>query len=117
MARRDLPHEDIAVFPTLTFWYGLSFNELMAMPNWALRLYAESLGDLIAEYQGLLLTAAAFPWMKPAAQKALQKRLAAQQPARQRRPVTTQTGYRRRLLGMGFAFKDKMAPVSGDNRQ
>jgi len=112
-----LPHEDIAVFPTLTFWYGLSFEELMRMPNWALHLYAKALPGLIAEYQSMLVLGGAYPWMRKEDQRGVQRRLRQAQAQRERAPARRRAmpkeAYRARLEAMGFAWGE--APRRGDD--
>ncbi len=48
---RDMLKEDLELLPDLSFWYGLSFIELVNLPNWVLRMYAQALSRLKAELE------------------------------------------------------------------
>lgn len=100
--------EDIERFPTLTFWYGIGYNELMEMPNWALRLYAEALPGLLAEYQALHLTASAYPYMTKEGQRGVQRRLRQniRERGEDRRRKLTRTALRARMKSLGFGWED-----------
>ena len=54
----------LRVFPALSFWYGLGWDELTRMPNWALRMYAEELPALQAQREMLNFRASSFPHLK-----------------------------------------------------
>lgn len=101
--------EDIEAFPVLSFWYGLGYDELMEMPNWVLKLYAEALPGLLAEYQALHLTATSYPYMTKEGQRGVQRRL--RQSIRggvesTRRPKITRDAYKARMAAMGFGWED-----------
>lgn len=100
--------EDIEQFPTLTFWYGLSYSELMEMPNWALRLYAGALPGLLAEYQATHITAASFPYMEKKGQRDVQRRLRRSIRGQQETPSPKigREAYRARMMAMGFGWQD-----------
>ena len=100
--------EDIEQFPTLTFWYGLSYDELMEMPNWVLRLYAEALPGLLAEYQAIHLTAASYPYMTKEGQRGVQRRLrqSIRRQERVRQPKLTRDAYKARMEALGFGWED-----------
>src|SRR6478609_6565734 len=51
-------------YPTLTFWYGLSYVDLAAMPGWLRDLYYEQLPGLIAQRQLLGIEVSSFPYME-----------------------------------------------------
>lgn len=57
--------DDREGWPTLTFWYGLSYSELSSMPGWGRALYTLKLPALIANYQLQLVNAICVPHMKP----------------------------------------------------
>jgi hypothetical protein len=103
-----VPHEDIKVFPTLTFWYGMSYQELMRMPNWALWLYAEALPGLLSEYQSMHLLAASYPYMRKEDQRNIQRRLRSDAAKRSqtKRPRMSQAMYRSRMLAMGVTWRE-----------
>jgi len=52
------------LFPELTRFYGLGFSELMAMPRWVLRLYAEAIIPLTAREQLNALDVSVYPHLK-----------------------------------------------------
>lgn len=62
------------LFPQLTRFYGLSFFELMAMPRWAIRIYAEALDVLSARERLDAIEASAFPHMSESDASDLQGR-------------------------------------------
>ncbi len=59
--------EDLELMPTLSFWYGMGFEELVNLPNWVLRMYARDLDRLLATYEVILSRAATMPHLKKAA--------------------------------------------------
>jgi hypothetical protein len=52
---------ELAEYPRLSRFYGLSFFELVSMPRWAFRLYYEAMPRLSAEEQLMAIQAAAAP--------------------------------------------------------
>lgn len=110
--RRD----DTDVFPVLTFWYGLSFEELADMPNWALDLYARKLPELIADYQSLLMAAASFPHLKPEARKRMQRKLLNAQRPMDKRPKLSRDALRARMTVLGMGWED-VTPKTGEEAE
>ena len=66
---------EIEGYPFLTYHYGLSFEELVRMPRWAIRMYVRSLPGILAEQQLGAFQATIFPDLKPAVQRSMQRRL------------------------------------------
>ena len=54
----------LKMLPALSFWYGLGWDELLHMPNWALRMYVEELPALQAQQELLNFRANSFPHLK-----------------------------------------------------
>lgn len=67
MADSSVRREIEEVWPSLSFYYHLSFSELIQMPRWARRIYAEALGGLLAETELMFARASAYPHMKKGA--------------------------------------------------
>ena len=57
------PDADLLLFPRLTRYYGLSYEELMRMPRAAVRIYLDAYRELVAEDQLLAIQAATFPYV------------------------------------------------------
>lgn len=55
------PSSGIDHFPTLSFWYGLSYSELDAMPRYAIEAYVEALPRLQAAQEIMLASASMAP--------------------------------------------------------
>jgi len=53
------------LFPDLSFWFHLSFEDLCKMPNWARQDYVDALPRLLEQYRDILIVAAIVPWMDP----------------------------------------------------
>lgn len=63
-------------FPELSFWYpALSFDVLVNMPRWAIKMYVDKLPSLVAQREILDIQASVFPHAKPEAQRMLMDRL------------------------------------------
>lgn len=73
VARRKSSFKEL--YPDLTFHYGLSWYELVKMPNWLKRMYVDALPRLLAEQQLTALQATAFPNMKKGARSSLVRKL------------------------------------------
>jgi hypothetical protein len=71
--------DEVAIFPDLSFWYGLSFADLCEMPNWALSLYAHSLNRLTAQQESMYARAALLPQLKKAGASRYTRQLARRQ--------------------------------------
>lgn len=56
------PDPDLLLFPRLTRFYGLSYEELMRMPRAAFRIYLDAYVELAAEEQLHTITAVTFPY-------------------------------------------------------
>lgn len=94
-------------WPDLTRWYGLSFVELSAMPNWARELYEESLPRIKAEELGRMIDASAFPQMQKKAQEKLIRRLNRdlnQGKKEEAETITDGEEYTKRVLGAGIGI-------------
>lgn len=52
-----------AYFPDFAFWYHMGFAECVALPPWAVKVYADALPRLIAELKMLHSQAAQYPWL------------------------------------------------------
>ena len=74
------------VFPALSFWYGLSFWEMVSMPNLVLKAYVEALPRLQAEMQLLMLGPAMAPHMTKGGRSSFVSRLRRQQEPPQVQP-------------------------------
>ncbi len=60
---------EVEFYPRLTFWYGLTPDDLKGMGN-LISYYLDQLPDLIDEYQLVMAGAAAFPHMDERGQQA-----------------------------------------------
>jgi len=56
-------------FASLSFWYGLGFNEIASMPSAALVSYLEQLPNMQAQLGLLIAEANSLPWKEASAQK------------------------------------------------
>jgi hypothetical protein len=74
----DLRREIEATWPELTYHYGLSFDELAAMPRWLRMIYVRGLPRILARQQLAALEAAIYPNLKPNARDRMHRRLARQ---------------------------------------
>lgn len=61
MARATPPDRDIAEWPRLARFYGLSFSELRVMPRAFVTVYRDAYAGLVAEEQLRAIQAASFP--------------------------------------------------------
>ncbi len=64
MTRKNRIPPNVALWPALSRFYGLSFTELRKMPRWAVRLYVEEMEVLHAHEQMDALEAMSFPYME-----------------------------------------------------
>jgi len=104
---RDMLKEDLELLPDLSFWYGLSFVELVNTPNWALRLYARALSRLKAELEVLHNRAASFAHMKKNSQREIMSELNRRvREGRETRKVS-KGAMKGSLTGIGFAVVDE----------
>lgn len=71
----DIHYGYMEQFPALTYHYGLTFSELVAMPRVIIELYIRKLPILQAEEQLERIEAATFPHAKPDAQKKVIRQL------------------------------------------
>ena len=104
MSHGDL---DLEVLADMSFWYHLSFTELVTMPRWALNIYVEALPRLVASLQGMMITAGAFPYLTRGGQSSV---LAELRSADARKAVTPRTREEHEALlvtaGIGLAWED-----------
>ena len=104
-----LPLTDTRVshWPHLTYHYGISPVELARLPRWLVRLYVETLPELLAQRQLHALESAAFPHLTDRArEKTLdywQERAYSSEgdAPRQQAPLVEQAAA---LAGMGIGF-------------
>lgn len=68
-ARQVLRRELLELFPALSYFYGLGFLEMLRMPRWALRAYANALDRLQAEEELASVRATAYPHLKRTGQR------------------------------------------------
>ena len=69
------PTRDISHWPDLQYHFGLSFAELLRMPNGVRKIYEKALPRLLAEDQARQLDVIAFPHMKKEGQRKLLRRI------------------------------------------
>ena len=102
-----LPLTDTLVshWPHLTYHYGISPVELARLPRWLVRLYVETLPELLAQRQLHALESAAFPHLTDKArEKTLdywQERAYRSETQRQPAPLVERAAA---LAGMGIGF-------------
>lgn len=115
--RRDLLKEDLELFPDLSFWYGLSFFELVRTPNWVLRLYAQALSRLKADYEIVHNRAASFAHMKKSAQREVMSNLNRRvREGQEPRRLKSKGAVEFTLGGMGFAVDDQRTKKSEEKK-
>ena len=95
-------------YPDLTFWYGLSPAEIMAMPRWALREYMDNLDRLKAEQETMMVRAVSYPNLKKASQnkarRDLRRRMNYGADKRAATKPKTKGEMARHLAGIGIGF-------------
>lgn len=97
----------LALWPDLTYRYGLSYDELRRMPNGIRRIYEEALPRLVAEDLSAAIDAASFPHMKKEGRQSIIRRLrrALDQGRKQEAEVITDgEQFTDRLLASGIAI-------------
>ena len=111
---RDMLKEDLELLPDLSFWYGLSFIELVNLPNWVLRMYAQALSRLKAELEIVHNRAASFAHMKKSAQREIMSELNRRvREGREPRKID-KSGMKGAIAGIGLAFIDECAKKETD---
>ena len=74
-AEIDSLRDQIRHYPALSFWYGLGYSDIDAMPRYAIREYMDALPRLQASHESLLYRASAYPHLTEAGQSASINRL------------------------------------------
>ena len=106
MAFEDFEKDpDVAVWPLLSFFYGLTPLELWEMPRGLVRHYLNELPRIRAEEQQLRCQAAAFPHMKKHDQQHMIRRLERMAAPRAPERPTSEIEYRAKTAAMGIGIK------------
>ena len=71
----QLRKEIETVWPRLTREYGLSPNQIAAMPRWLRRVYIEAIPRILAEEQLAAIEVALFPHMKKEDQRSMHRKI------------------------------------------
>lgn len=96
-----------SVYPDLSRYYGMGWEEIARMPPWLKKIYVEALPRLKAEEQLAALQAAGFPHMKKSARRTLHQKLSRTARRKRTEPVERpdQSGVEQRAGAVGIGIR------------
>ena len=101
-------------WPALSFYYGLSFQDLRGMPRWARDTYARALPGLLSSQQLRAIEASMFPWTDEGSRRQIMNDLTRHLPKTSDRPNAPRNKQELQLAaagaGIGVVFEPKEKP-------